>query len=316
MTLLSIERVCTDTALAALEPEWTALWRRAAASPFQHPAWLLPWWRQFGAGEPRVTLLRDDDARVVALLPLYELRSEGKVLPIGVGLSDYCDALIDPTAPPDAAARLLDAALRETRLPCHLVDLPPGSALRRATPPAGWQANIHVGPPCPVLLPGAVPARQRRKLRMARHRAARIGGFDVIEGDAKLFEELVRLHEPRWGESGVLNDAAVRAFHAAALAGLSRAGLLRFRGLRLAGAVAAVIYALQSDTRVFFYLSGFDARRAFESPGTLLLGSMIDEARARGVTELHFLRGAEAYKYAWGAVDRCNTTRILRPHER
>ncbi len=48
-----------------------------------------------------------------------------------------------------------------------------------------------------------------------------------------------------------------------------------------------------------------------ESPGTILLGAMIEEAAAEGVAELHFLRGAEAYKYAWGATDRHNATRIL-----
>ena len=33
---------------------------------------------------------------------------------------------------------------------------------------------------------------------------------------------------------------------------------------------------------------------------------MIDAALAEGRREIHFLRGDEAYKYAWGARDRMN----------
>ena len=56
--------------------------------------------------------------------------------------------------------------------------------------------------------------------------------------------------------------------------------------------------------RLFFYLSGYDVGQAFVSPGTLLLGAMLEQAQAEGRTEVHFLRGRESYKYAWGAQDR------------
>ncbi len=149
---------------------------------------------------------------------------------------------------------------------------------------------------------------------MARHRADRIGGYSVMTDDPGLFTHLVRLHGQHWrgrGKAGVLADPRVQAFHAAAMPELADAGLLRLRGLRFGETVVAVIYALQSPGRMFFYLSGFDAAHGFESPGTILLGAMIDDAAARGVFELHLLRGAEPYKYAWGAIDRHNATRIL-----
>ena len=303
-----------DAAMAALHAEWAALWRRSTAAPFQHPAWALAWWAQFGNGTPRVATLRGDDGTLVGLLALYDLTSEAKTLPIGAGLSDYHDALVDAAAPADAIGILLATALQGSDLPCHLTDLPPDAALRRTRAPHGWIATEHAPQPCPGRRPGEVPALQRRKLRMARRRAARIGGCEVIADDPGLFANLVRLHGDRWrerGEDGVLADPRVLAFHEAALPELARAGLLRLRGLRFAGSVVAVIYALQSIGRVLFYLSGFDAAHSFESPGTILLGAMIDEAAAEGLPELHFLRGAEPYKYAWGATDRHNVTRIL-----
>ena len=48
-----------------------------------------------------------------------------------------------------------------------------------------------------------------------------------------------------------------------------------------------------------------------EQPGTLLLGAVIEQAMREGRREIDFLRGAERYKYAWGAVDRMNAERIL-----
>ena len=151
-----------------------------------------------------------------------------------------------------------------------------------------------------------IPSGIRRKLRMNRHRAERDGGWSVA--DAEL-DTLVELHQRRWtgqGEPGVLASPAVLEFWREALPGLRSGGLLRLLRLEVGGEVAACILALLAPARIFFYLSGFDDAHAFVSPGTLLLGAMLEQAIAEGRTEAHFLRGQERYKYAWGAVDRCN----------
>jgi CelD/BcsL family acetyltransferase involved in cellulose biosynthesis len=51
------------------------------------------------------------------------------------------------------------------------------------------------------------------------------------------------------------------------------------------------------------YIGGFDPRWSALSPGTLLLGHAIEQATAEGAAAFDFLRGAEAYKYRWGAID-------------
>ena len=129
---------------------------------------------------------------------------------------------------------------------------------------------------------------------------------------------LVALHRARWdarGEpGGVLADPRVLALHRDAAPALLGQGALRLQVLLLGGAPAAVHYALVgSGGRVLLYLSGFDAARARESPGALLLGDLIEWALATGMRELHFLRGDEDYKYAWGAADRFNAARRLLP---
>src|SRR6185312_8277520 len=51
MTEIRVIRSAED--LAALQPQWWDLWRRAAAPLFLSPAWLLPWWQIFRPGELR-----------------------------------------------------------------------------------------------------------------------------------------------------------------------------------------------------------------------------------------------------------------------
>jgi len=307
-----------DAAVLALRPEWNKLFARAQATPFQSPAWLLPWWGVFGTGEPRVAIHRDANGQLLGVLPLYCLRHEHKLLPMGAGTSDYLDVLLDSLAPPNTAARLLDAAMSHDAMPCHLIELPPGSPLR--------SADALTGEVCPMLplmaeLRLSIPARQHRKLRMSRNRAAEIGGY-VIEHATPatapaMFAHLTRLHGARWrsrGEAGVLDDPAIQAFHAAAIPALLQAGLLRMQSITLDGRIAAVIHALIDHAhRIHFYLSGFDEGFARESPGTLLLGAMLEQAITEGRREAHFLRGEEVYKFAWGALPTANATRILNP---
>ena len=103
-----------------------------------------PWWRAFGTGRLRAGAVpRGDDGRLLNLLLLY-LLAEGsgtKLLPLGIGVSDYFDALLHPDGPPDAAARLLAAALAASPEAGSLrpVGLLPGAALRDAAVPRGWR---------------------------------------------------------------------------------------------------------------------------------------------------------------------------------
>ena len=320
MTVQVLDR---DAALWALAPEWEDLWRRLPGrTPFTAPAWLLPWWRHFGTGQPRVATLRRD-GRLAAVLPLYVLDEPGcrKLLPVGAGLSDCQDMLAEPGVDPSPLLHAVLARADGVDV-CDLIQVPPGSALRTASVPPGWTMAWGDGSPCPVLalpgtvgeLAGVVPARTLRKLRMNRNRAERGGGV-ILERATEatlphLQAELIRLHQARWtlrGEAGVLADPRVLGLHRDAAPGLLRAGVLRLEALRAGGQVVAAIMALlDGPSRILFYLSGFDEAHAFISPGTLLLGAMLEDAVREGRREADFLRGQEGYKYAWGAVDRPN----------
>jgi CelD/BcsL family acetyltransferase involved in cellulose biosynthesis len=327
MSAATGEIIRTAAALEAIEPAWWALWRRArTATPFQSPAWLIPWWRHFAPGA-LTTAAAWRDGRLIGLAPFY--REDGalgrRLLPLGISVSDYLDVLLDD-GEPEAAGALVAALDREPAwdsLECE--ELAPDAAAIGLPAPVGCVETIAAQSACPVLLfPGPrlaefLPGQTRRKLNLARNRAARRGGCRIerAAGESLLdaFDELLRLHALRWqarGDPGVLADARVAAFHRDALPRLDRAGLLRLYLLRFDGAAAAGFYGFQHRGRGFSYLTGFDPAFAFESPGALLLAHAVEAAITDGAGEFHFLRGREAYKYEWGAADRWNRRRSFR----
>jgi CelD/BcsL family acetyltransferase involved in cellulose biosynthesis len=310
--------------LEALGPEWWNLWQRCpSATPFQSPAWLLPWWQAFHPGRLCAVAVHDGE-KLVALAPVY--LEEGalgrRLLPIGIGITDYLDVLVDP-ALPEAGAALAGAV--HDLVPdweCwELEELRPGSVGLGFSAPPGTPEELVEQSACPVLklsVEVPVPARKRRKFRMAENRVARRGGEVTVigpEGAPNFLDNLVRLHGERWatrGEGGVLADDPVRRFHALSLPRLMEAGLARLSTLTIEGQVVGAYYGLQSGPRAYAYLGGFDPDFSFESPGTVLVGRAIEAARQDGATEFHFLRGQEAYKYEWGAADRWNCRRSFR----
>lgn len=315
----------SEAALEALAAPWAALWRRVPdATPFQHPAWLIPWWRAFAHGELWVLALYRR-VRLVGVLPLY--REGDRLLPVGVGLTDLLDALVEPDIP---LAEVLGAVPEVTG--CGVLEfpaLPPWSRLLRIGPPPGWQDQCGATDVCPVLpLPrvsgslgadglGAVlPAAQWRNLRHTGRRAERAGGLSVETATPHtaggMLEDLFQLHAARWasrGEPGVLADPTVQTFHRMAVPALAEAGLLRMHRLRIGGRLAAVHYGLGDARRAYYYLGGFDPAFAAQGPGVLAVGHAVAEALREGAAEFHFLRGREPYKYQWGAVDQPSLTR-------
>ena len=322
---MKVELVLSEGALAGLGEQWSVL---ARGRPFQSPEWLMPWWRQFGTAQPLVAVARVEE-RLVGLLACYVLVEDGvgKVLPMGVGVSDHLDALVAADAPAGTAGALLGAVLAGTDCgSCDLVELPPGSLLREAAVPAGWRGTIVDGETCPVLalpagagLRDVVPAGTHRKLRMNRHRAERAGGWlRVVAGRDDVVaavEALVRLHASRWDgrgqPGGVFADGRVAAMLREAAPLLLGSGALLLHSLFAGGEVVAGCLVLAAGSRLMLYSSGFEAAHGFWSPGSVLLGEIVEEALREGRTEIDFLRGGEAYKYAWGAADRLNASRCL-----
>jgi CelD/BcsL family acetyltransferase involved in cellulose biosynthesis len=332
---LRTEVVITAGGLERLVPSWEALRARCPnASPFQSPAWTIPWWRSFGEGSLQVLALWSR-GRLVGLVPLYIRRAPEtgrlELRLIGAGNSDHLDALCEPGAEravTDATVKHL-AALHGQVDDAQFVQLPPASALLDVT--AGWRAERSEGEPCPVVpLPGqgvglddVLPARFAAKVGQYRRRAARTGHLRLesvegapVERALELFADVVRLHTAAWagrGTPGVLADGRVRRFHRAVIRAAHPRGLVELYRLRLDDRVVAAYYGFRDARRAYYYLGGFDPAAGALSVGTLVVAAALEAALRRGAAEFDFLRGREPYKYRWGARDRPTATlRLVR----
>jgi len=311
--------------LNALEPDWWDLWRRTpAATPFQSPAWLIPW-REFAPG-PLCVGAVFGEGQLVALFPFYAERalSGARLLPLGVSLSDYLDILVDPGWPEATAALAAFIADVDWRC-CSFEELPPDACAESLPVPKNCEDLTGRHSACPVIalrggrdLTDCIPARRRRQLRRAWAAAERLGEVRIEQSEKeseRFLATLFALHEARWrerNERGVLADAKVRRFHQAALPRLAAADLARCYTLTIGGQTAAAYYGLSNRGRAYAYLGGFDPAFEEASPGAILIGHAIAEAIGEGAGEFHFLRGREAYKYSWGATDRWNQRRLWR----
>lgn len=326
---LRFEQVVSFERLRELRAPWRALWERApAATPFSAPEWLLPWCRHLAEHAPwSVAAWRGDD--LVGLAPTFVYRAGGeRVLGLlGGGVSDYQDVLAEDVAAASAILEFLRAAAPAFDR-CELRSLPSGSMLLACVAPDDGAA-LSRDDVCPVLtLPrrfddlravasGGLLADVRRQRRVL----GRTGGLEVVrappDDPGELVEALFRLHEARWrsrGGEGVLAGAALARFHADAVRELAAAGMLRLVAVRWGRRIIAVLYAHFARGRLYTYLQGIEPTATRMSPGSVVLAAAIEDAIAEGASEVDMLRGGEAYKYRWGAVDRSTFRLGLRPH--
>lgn len=316
--------ISTPEELKRLAPEWLALWQRSPnATPFQSPMWLLPWWRTFGSDELSTIVARDATGAMTALLPLYIVRDDDESLGmfLGTGNSDYLDIVGDA----DPAPLLAELAGRDCQM-WDLQQLRPSSPVLTAPLPDGLQDQVLDHDRCPILpiegagdeLQNLISTHFRKKIRYYRRALAKIAPVTTecatpATLDA-LLDALYELHAARWmrrGLPGVLDDDVVQRFHREAARGLLDTGALRMYAIRLGERIAAVFYGFAHAGTVYYYLSGYDPELERLSIGTLIVAHAIEQAVRDGATTFDFLRGAEEYKYAWGATDRMNKRRQL-----
>jgi len=303
---------------ANIVPEWLQLWDRCCnVTPFQRPEWLFTWMEIFQPEDARIVLIRHDGVLVgFAPFLIFQNGSDRVLGLMGGGISDYLDVLIAPQCDEEILEKLWDRTNEEGNwAAASLSDLSHNSPLLRWQPP---HSSAVVHDVCPVLqlpsspedLRSVVPGEQLRNLRNARARLNRAGGgtIDVANPSTvqATLEEIFRLHAARWsqsGQQGVLCEAQVQDFHRKAAGRLLRAGMLGLYSLRHQGQTIATLYALYAREKVYCYLQGFDPECSFFSPGTLILGAALEGAILRKKSSADFLRGAESYKYKWGATD-------------
>lgn len=329
---LTVARLSDLESIRKLQAEWISLWhRQASATPFQRPEWLLPWIECFRPNNLWLLEVRDQGALVgVAPLFVYQPENGERALAIlGAGISDYLDFIVDPFHAAEVVHAVFDFLEKTTSEwdRVELLDLRKESPLLSITLGEEWTSETAENDVCPrlVLPPGVeqlrqvMSSRQHRNLKTAINRVRRLGAVQITVADQATLSEhlhaLLHLHGARWRESGkpgVLANAAVKEFHAKAAASLLEAGVLRLYALRLNSQPIATLYSLWGAEVVYLYLQGYDVAYADLSPGIQMIAAVVEDALHCGKQVIDFLRGREAYKYAWGACDETTFRRILR----
>jgi CelD/BcsL family acetyltransferase involved in cellulose biosynthesis len=303
--------------LTELEPDWWDLWRAAGASPFQSPAWLMPWLQAFTHEPVLATIAVHEQGRLEALFPLMAINYRGERLaaPIGMGISDYLDVVVRNGAD-RAVDELITKGLRDVSREVERVkleDVPHGSRLFNIARRWGRSAETHCV--CPRLALGAsyseyegrLAPTLRQDLEQGRLELEALGDVRFELANATTLERaldaLFTLYAARpSGEPTVLADEAVRRFHRLAAPRLHSAGLLRLWLLMQGDRPLGAAELLLGDSACC-YMTGYDPEFGSRKLSALLAARTIRDAHELGKRSFDFLRGNDHYKYEFLAED-------------
>ncbi len=326
-TQLKVTVVRTAEQAEQIGSEWSALWERCPnATTFQRPEWIISWINTFRPREPLILEIREI-GRLVGVAPflIYEEGSQRILGLVGGGVSDYLDILVEPDRCQQTLSEIMGFITQSEFCwdALSLTDLPGASPLLQFAADSGLKPIHHdictelVLPSGVEHLKNVISKHKYENLRNARSRMQRSGEGQIELATQETLNEfldaLFELHAMRWkefGESGVLADPHIQAFHRKVAPELLDQKVLRFYGLRLEGRLIATLYSFFEGEAVYCYLQGFDPAYASLSAGTLLLGAVIEDAISEGKKRVDFLRGQESYKYSWGVRD-APTYRII-----
>ncbi len=285
---------------SAALPAWHELAAVATTTPYQSPAWILPWIDTVGASldmTPFIVVARDDVGQAVALLPLGVQRQGALRLASFLGAKDsnFNMGLFRPGVgwSPECLRELLRSAASASDTPIDLF------AFRNQ--PRAWQGHANpllalAGQPSPsfaykadlmpdpqAFLKAHLSRDTRKKLRQKMNRLRALGPVSVVEARSpqdrlEILDAFVAQRSERNRAAGIAADDLpyLRQF-------LDRTvgenGPVTFLGLRCGNRIVATLGGLRHTGRFSGMLTSFtaDADVARTSPGELLLAEVMTQ---------------------------------------
>lgn len=283
---------------------WAAQWDKLVdSSPLPSP-FLRSWWLTGAGGSGRHFLLVVDGADLLGGLALEKRHSMLSVRMMGDGslCPDHLDLLAAPGHETAVVGFLREWLCRPSECLLDLKGIRPGSRLIEALPGRVRHEAMVVAPFTPLpdspeAYRATLPSQFRRNLKVAAKRFAAEGvTHRAIRGQTVLqrLDILRELHQSQWGSrSGFL---PVFDRFAAGFAGGCAADEVVVHELGTGDLVVATVTAFEVAGRVSLYQSARLIDRRWRDATTFLLAAIIDDACARGLREVDFLRGDESYK--------------------
>jgi CelD/BcsL family acetyltransferase involved in cellulose biosynthesis len=304
--------------LRAVRSEWNRL-AALEASPFLTYDWLASWWSALGQGDPLCLLLRAPDGTLRAGAFCRRSPSGRLTAPTDPHYSEEWDVLAGDDAARrrvwDSIARL--GVRRMSLMPLHERRADRACEALQARGYRVMRGTARVRPYLP--LPGSwddllasLSHKLRWQWRRSRRGLDRDGGLllRTTTSEAELDRDLeifLALEASGWkGREGtaILNDPRAERLYREFAARAARQGWLRLSILESAGVPVAAAYGCVFAGKAYRLKSGFDERRAGDSPGLVLVGEELRRSIDEELHEYDFLGTAQPHKLRWGAVTR------------
>jgi CelD/BcsL family acetyltransferase involved in cellulose biosynthesis len=195
------------------------------------------------------------------------------------------------------------------------------AAFRAVAPANGWEVTREIEDVCPVVelrggdweaYLGTLDKKARHEIRRKLRRAEAVGDvrFERLPPTPETVDAFIELHQKRWGAEGLYPDTpggerSRRFLHRLAEleAAQGDASDLELGQVTVGGRVIVATVAFDDGLSCYFYNAGMDPDARDLSPGVTATAAYIRDRLSAGCRRFDFLRGAEPYKYEWGAVD-------------
>jgi len=309
LEVVPLEALVTDV---GRQTAWRQLATEApGASYFQTPDWIVSWCETIGGHPNGSAALVWNGQRLAGFFALAATRERltGRLnlqVPVlanagsGIG-TDHAGWLAS-----DGAEDVLSGWLA-TREPMLLKGIP----LDMGESLGGRLLDVQR---CPRVVVSEVPnlmsSKLAKTLRNAQRRLASEGFQFSWKGPGEVevtdLERLYQLNQLRRAETGdnpVFDDPLRRAFHERMLDWGDEDGGTTVMLAARDDEVVGVLYGFSWQGSFAYYQIGWDPGYRQLSLGSVLVLEAIEECAKRGIEVFDFLRGAEDYKYRFGATD-------------
>lgn len=291
-----------------------------AASVFHTPQYLAVWWGEFGS-EMALRIVEVLDGDELRGLVALTLSPSGLVAFAGDhDTTDYRGPVSAPEDRDAVATAVLEAIAGESWQVFEMDGLAADSgwpeAFARASKAAGCSVSEQQTDACPrATIPGSfegylesLPGKLRHEINRKARRLERDAGpysvrlatEETLDDDLEAFFDM---HRSSDGSKGRFMHEGMATFFGSFAWMLFSQRWLRLVLLEVGGEPWAGVYGFRSGHDWDIWNSAYDHRRRELSPGMVLMAECIRIAAEEGCTTFDFLRGTEAYKYRFGAVD-------------
>jgi CelD/BcsL family acetyltransferase involved in cellulose biosynthesis len=271
----------------------------------------------------------EDHGKIIAIAPLAQSRRSWLgyevIEPLALWHSDYTGLILAERAQ-ECLTLFLNYLYQQNDWDfIHLYNVPESSIIFDLLPEVkgSFKFEIRKGASCPYLtipesldgLMAGLGPNFRQWLRRSLRRLERDHGRVELKEYAELgsLEEgmqiFIDLHQNRWvskGKMGVFADQKNREMWFTGARLLAERNWLGLYFLTVNGKPIATQYCVEYNQKTHAGLGGFDISYSSYSPGNLIILKILERCIERKTAEYDFMRGAESYKFDWGAKIRRN----------